>query len=86
MSLFTLQGARTVRVRTLNVGAKRVVRKGDIRALWLSYSDLGHVVSLLSLSFLYKTNRAAPTYLPVLQGGLNKVVYLATTGAQLREL
>ena len=37
-------------VRTLNVGAKHVVRKGDIRAVLLTHSDLGQAVSLLRAS------------------------------------
>lgn len=45
VSLFTQQGARSGRVRTLNVGAKHVGRKGDIRALQFTRADLGHVVS-----------------------------------------
>lgn len=36
--LFTLQGARVVRVKP--VGAQHVVRKEDIRALLLTHSDL----------------------------------------------
>lgn len=37
-------------VRTLNVGAKHVVRKGDIRAMLFAHSDLEQAVSLLGTS------------------------------------
>lgn len=67
------------------MGAKHVVRKGDIRAVPLTHSDLEQAVSLLGASASsIKQTGPAPACLPAPGGGLDKVVYLAPAGAQLR--
>lgn len=54
------------------MGAKRVVRKGDIRAVLLTHPDLGQAVSLLRASASSRNKQARPYLVP--GGGLNKVV------------
>lgn len=62
-----------------------MVRKGDIRAVPLAHSDLEQAVSLLGASASsIKQTGPAPACLPAPGGGLDKVVYLAPAGAQLR--
>lgn len=60
-TLFTLQGARAVRVKP--EGAQHVGGRGT-SGLGCSHASPWRAVSLLSLSFLYKTSRAAPTCRP----------------------
>lgn len=71
-----------LRVKTLNVGAEHVLRKGDIRAVLLTHSDLEQAVSLLGAS-ASSIKQTGPACLPAPGGRLDKVVYLATAGAQL---